>query len=56
MNTIAREAELRRNVVDRLIMASLRDAVPAREVVLQRWRGLQTARSELGGKPESPTA
>ncbi len=53
-NTIAREAELRRNVIDRLIMASLQDAVPAREAVLQRWRSLHTARSDLAGKLEPP--
>jgi len=54
MNPIAREAELRRNVIDRLIDASLNDAAPAREATLQRWRALKTSRSELPGQTEHP--
>ncbi len=54
-NSIAREAELRRNVIDRLINASLTDATPAREANLQRWRSLKTARSELSGQGEVST-
>jgi hypothetical protein len=53
-NTIAREAELRRNVIDRLISASLTDAAPSREATLQRWRSLKSVR-ELPGSAE-PTA
>ncbi len=52
LNTIAREAELRRSVIDRLITASLNDATPAREQNMQRWRGLKTARNELPGQAE----
>jgi hypothetical protein len=47
-NSIAREAELRRNVIDRLINASLNDATPAREATLQRWRTLKASRNEPG--------
>jgi hypothetical protein len=54
-NTIAREAELRRNVIDRLITASLSDATPVREATLQRWRALNASRSEIQGAP-NPTA
>jgi hypothetical protein len=54
-NTIAREAELRRNVIDRLITASLSDAAPAREATLQRWRSLNVVRSETQSAP-NPTA
>ncbi len=50
-NTIARETELRRNVIDRLISASLTDAAPIREATLQRWRALKTTR-EIPGSPE----
>jgi hypothetical protein len=32
------ETELRHAVIDRLIAASLRDATPAREATLERWR------------------
>lgn len=55
-NTIAREAELRRNVIDRLIDASLNDATPAREANLQRWRSLKTARNDLPGQAETGAA
>ena len=51
-NSIAREAELRRNVIDRLIHASLSDSTPAREANLQRWRTLKTARNEMSGQSE----
>jgi hypothetical protein len=51
-NTTAREAELRRNVIDRLISASLSDAAPVREATLQRWRSLKTAR-EIQASSES---
>jgi hypothetical protein len=34
------EAELRHAVIDRLIAASLRDGMPAREFNLQRWRAI----------------
>ncbi len=34
------EAELRHAVIDRLIAASLRDVVPAREASLKNWRTL----------------
>jgi hypothetical protein len=51
-NSIAREAELRRNVIDRLISASLTDAAPVREATLQRWRSLKATR-ELTGPAES---
>ncbi len=54
--TIAREAELRRNVIDRLIDASLNDATPAREANLQRWRSLKTARNDLPGQAETGAA
>ena len=37
MNT---EAELRHAVIDRLIAASLRDVVPAREASLEHWRSI----------------
>jgi hypothetical protein len=49
--TIALETELRRNVIDRLISASLTDAAPAREATLQRWRSLKPIR-EIPGAPE----
>jgi hypothetical protein len=52
-NSIAREAELRRNVIDRLIDASLNDAMPAREANLQRWRTLKTARNDMQGPAEA---
>jgi hypothetical protein len=55
MNPIAREAELRRNVIDRLINASLNDSMPAREATLQRWRALKTSRNELPGQTEATT-
>ena len=51
-NTISLEAELRRNVIDRLISASLTDAAPVREATMQRWRSLKTAR-EIQGSHES---
>jgi len=51
-NTIAREAELRRNVIERLITASLNESTPAREANLQRWRTLKTSRNELSGQSE----
>jgi hypothetical protein len=51
-NTIAREAELRRNVIDRLISASMNEAGPAREANLQRWRSLRPARTELPASSE----
>jgi len=51
-NTIAREAELRRNVIDRLIDASLNHATPAREENLQRWRTLKTVRNDMSGQAE----
>ena len=50
-NTIALETELRRNVIDRLISASLSDAAPAREATLQRWRALKPVR-EYPGAPD----
>jgi hypothetical protein len=50
-NTLAREMELRRNVIDRLISASLSDAAPVREATLQRWRTLKPVR-ELPGSAE----
>jgi hypothetical protein len=53
MNPIAREAELRRNVIDRLIDASLSDAAPAREATLQRWRALKSGRSEISGQADN---
>ncbi len=53
LNTIAREAELRRNVIDRLISASLTDATPVREATLQRWRTLNAVRGEIQGGPNS---
>lgn len=49
-NNFAREAELRRNVIDRLINASLSDAAPAREANLQRWRALKSGRSEAAAQ------
>jgi hypothetical protein len=49
---IALEAELRRNVIDRLINASLNHVSPAREENLQRWRLLKTARGELAAKSD----
>jgi hypothetical protein len=49
-NTIVKEAELRRNVIDRLINASLSDAAPVREATLQRWRALNAPR-EIQGAP-----
>lgn len=52
MNPIAREAELRRNVIDRLIDASLADVPPAREASLQRWRALKAARGEHPGQAD----
>jgi hypothetical protein len=52
-NTIAREAELRRHVIDRLINASLSDATPVREATLQRWRSLNATRSETQAVPSS---
>lgn len=52
LNSIAREAELRRNVIDRLINASLNDATPAREANLQRWRALKNTRNEISGQTE----
>ncbi len=52
-NTIAREAELRRNVIDRLINASLSDAAPVREATLQRWRSLKAVRSEIPNSTDS---
>jgi hypothetical protein len=54
-NTIALEAELRRNVIDRLITASLSDTAPVREATLQRWRALNVVRNEIQSAP-SPTA
>jgi hypothetical protein len=54
-NTIALEAELRRNVIDRLITASLSDTGPVREATLQRWRALNIVRNEIQSAP-SPTA
>jgi hypothetical protein len=50
-NTIAREAELRRHVIDRLIDASLSDAAPVREATLQRWRSLNATRNESKAAP-----
>jgi len=50
-NTIAREAELRRSVIDRLITASLNDSAPVREATLQRWRSLNAVRSEIQAVP-----
>jgi hypothetical protein len=50
-NTIAREAELRRHVIERLINASLSDATPVREATLQRWRSLNATRSETQASP-----
>jgi hypothetical protein len=47
-NTLAREMELRRNVIDRLISASLSDAAPIREATLQRWRTLKPVRDIPG--------
>ena len=55
-NSIAREAELRRNVIDRLIAASLDDTAPTREATLQRWRSLKTHRNEVSGKADSNPA
>lgn len=49
-NSIARETELRRAVIDRLIAASLNDSTPAREATLQRWRSLKTNRGDSSGK------
>jgi hypothetical protein len=49
-NSIARETELRRAVIDRLIAASLSDSTPAREATLQRWRSLKTSRGDNSGK------
>jgi hypothetical protein len=50
--TTALETELRHAVIDRLIAASLRDSVPAREATLQRWRSLAPKPSEAA----APTA
>jgi hypothetical protein len=52
-NTIAREAELRRHVIDRLINASLSDSAPVREATLQRWRSLNATRSESQAAPNA---
>ena len=54
-NTIAREAELRRSVIDRLITASLSDSAPMREATRQRWRSLNTVRSDAQAMP-APSA
>jgi hypothetical protein len=42
-DSLKREAELRADVIDRLIAASLRDGIPAREDALRRWRSLSTS-------------
>jgi hypothetical protein len=52
-NSIARETELRRAVIDRLIAASLKDGTPARETTLQRWRSLTSNRSEATGSSDT---
>ena len=52
-NAITREAELRRNVIDRLIAASLDDVTPNREATLQRWRSLKPNGSEGAGAVDS---
>lgn len=54
--SIAREAELRRNVIDRLIAASLDDTAPAREAKIEGWRSLKTHRNEGSGKADPNAA
>ncbi len=39
-NALKTEAELRTDVIDRLIAASLNDGKPAREANLERWRAI----------------
>lgn len=39
-NSLKTEAELRAGVIDRLIVASLREGGPAREASLESWRRL----------------
>ncbi len=54
-NTLALETELRRNLIDRLINASLSDAAPAREATLQRWRSLKPVRENPGSPDPAAT-
>jgi hypothetical protein len=47
---VALETELRHAVIDRMIAASLRDGVPAREATLERVRNAQPAKEAKEAK------
>jgi len=49
-SAVAIETELRHAVIDRLIAASLRDGVPAREATLERVRNSQTGQDAKSEK------